>query len=184
MQCEICGATLPEGATTCPECGAAVAGASEAVPAVTKPGPRRRTWLIVVLAILALTVVGVGGFVIYAQLTSQAGPDGAALRMMQAFGEYDAEGILANATHSSLTATDEAAFAQQAVDAKKENGGLPAVKDIEVTKVTIASEDATTATVQLTAKWLTDAATKKYTERDEILTVIKEDGKWLVRLFQ
>jgi len=146
--------------------------------------PKRRTWLVVLIAIIALAVVGAGGYIIYAQMAANSGPDAAALRMMKAFAAYDAQGILDNATHASLTTTDEATFAKQAADSKKNNKGLPALKDIEITKVSVASKDATTATVQLTAQWLTDAATGKYAQRDEILTVVKQDGKWLVRLFQ
>lgn len=185
MQCEICGSALAEGSTTCHDCGAAqTPAAADARPVSARSKPKGRTWLAIIGAIVALTIVGVGGYVIWAQLAAQSGPDGAALRMMKAYATYDADGILANATHASLTATDEATFAKQAADSKKTNGGLPAVKDIKVVKVTQASKDATTATVRLSAKWLTDPETKKYTERQEILTVIKQNGKWVVRLFQ
>lgn len=184
MQCEVCGAQLAEGSSTCPDCGAAQSPAASGSRPSLRRKPQRRTWLALLLALVALTVVGAGGYVIWAQLAAQSGPDGAALRMMRAYASYDADGILENATHASLTATDEATFAKQAADSKKANKGLPAVKDIQVVKVTQASKDATTATVRLSAKWLTDAETKKYTERQEILTVIKQNGKWVVRLFQ
>ena len=185
MQCEVCGAELAEGSSTCSDCGAAQTPITADAPPVSKTRkPTGRTLLTILVAIVALTIVGVGGYVIWAQLAAQSGPDGAALRMMRAYATYDAEGILSNATHASLTATDEATFIKQAADSKKANGGLPAVKDIKVVKVTQASKDATTATVRLSAKWLTDPETKKYTERQEILTVIKQGGKWVVRLFQ
>jgi nitrate reductase NapE component len=185
MQCEICGSALAEGETTCHDCGAAQTPGSSGTRSVAgRRKPKGRTWLAVVLAIVALTIVGAGGYVIWAQLAAQSGPDGAAIRMMKAYANYDADGILANATHASLTETDEATFAKQAADSKKTNKGLPAVKDIKVVKVTQTSKDATSATVRLSAKWLTDPETRKYTERQEILTVIKEKGKWIVRLFQ
>jgi hypothetical protein len=50
--------------------------------------------------------------------------------------------------------------------------------------VTIASQEATTAIVQLDAQWLTDASKGTYAQRTETLTVVKQNGKWLVRLFQ
>lgn len=185
MKCDICGADLPAGATACAECGAAVGTDPSPVAAgAGRSKPTRRTWLAVLIAIVALTVIGVGGWMVYARVSAQATPEAAALRMMNAFASYDAQGILDNATHSSLTETDVATFIKQAADSKTANKGLPAVKDIKVTKTTLASDDATSATVQLSANWLTDAATKKYAARDEILTVVKQNGKWLVRLFQ
>jgi hypothetical protein len=192
MQCKYCGAPLSDDALTCPECGKSTVGAiptgSTSAPA---PAPRpaaarpkgRRTAVVAVVAVVAIAVVAFGGYLAFKQFGASTGPDGAAVRMMNAFATYDAQGILDNATHASLTTTDQAAFAKQADDSKTKNGGLAAVKDIKVVKVTLASQDATTATVQLSAQWLTDAAKKTYTPRTETLTVVKQNGTWLVRLF-
>jgi uncharacterized membrane protein YvbJ len=189
MQCENCGASLTEGASICPECGEPVS-ADAGTTVTPAPAPAaalpksRRSWVVAAVAVVAVVVIAIGGYLVIKQASSGTGPEGAALRMMNAFALYDAQGILDNATHASLNTTDQATFSKQAADSKKNNKGLPAVKNIKVTKVTQASQDATTATVQLSAQWLTDAAKSTYTARTETLTVIKQDGKWVVRLFQ
>lgn len=183
MKCENCGANVPDDVASCPDCGAPAAPAPSA-PASGSGSSRRRGLIVGIVALVALAVIVAGGALIFRQFGASNSPDGAVLRMMNAFAAYDAQGILDNATHASLTATDQATFAQQAATSKTDNKGLPAVKNISITKVTLASPDATSATVQLTADWLSDAGSKKYTQRAETLTVVKQDGKWLVKLFQ
>jgi len=193
MQCVKCGADLPPGADVCPECGegvyrgpgASAAGVASPAPRRSSAAPkRRRTLLLLLAAVVIVAVVGVGGYLALSRGTALTGPDGAAVRMMTAFAQYDAQGILDNATHESLTTTDQASFSKQIADEKVKDGSLAAVKDIKVVRVTIASPTATTATVQLSASWLTDPSKGTYTPRTETLTVIKQGGKWLVRLFQ
>jgi hypothetical protein len=183
MQCEKCGAQLAPGADVCPECAEPVS--RDAVAGVTPLAPKpQRRWLVTLMSVVAVAIIGVGGYLIWTQASAPSTPDGAAMAMMKAFAAYDARGILDNATHASLTTTDQATFAEQAAASKAKNKGLAAVKDLVVVKVTKSSADATSATVQLSANWLTDAAKATYTKRTETLTVIKQDGKWLVRLFQ
>jgi uncharacterized membrane protein YvbJ len=182
MRCETCGAFLTEGASVCPQCGKPVDGG---VSAASPKNPKSRpVWLIPAVAAVAVIVIAVGAYLFFTLPTNSTGPEGAAMRMMTAFADYDAQSVLDNATHASLTATDQAAFVKQGVDAKTKNKSLPQVKNIKITKVTLASSNAATATVQLSADWLTDATEKTYTTRAETLTVVKQDGKWLVRLFQ
>jgi uncharacterized membrane protein YvbJ len=213
MQCKHCGASLSEDALTCPECGKSTLGAiptpsrnasatsgatgdagvgqgtagavrTSRAPSSSTKRKRRRTLLVSVAAMIAVAIIATGAWMVVRQGLMSTGPDGAAMRMMNAFAAYDAQGILDNATHASLNATDLAAFSKQAADSKAGNKGLAAVKGISVTKVTIASQEATTAIVQLDAQWLTDASKGTYAQRTETLTVVKQNGKWLVRLFQ
>lgn len=210
MQCKYCGTPLSEDALTCPECGKSTVGAVVsapmriAAPVSSDPGasargsasaptePRhapkkrsawmrwRKTLVITVASVVAATLVGTGIYLIWQKGTNSGGPDTAVLRVMDAFASYDAQGILDNVTHSSLTATDELAYARQAVDQQKASGGQPAVRNIQILHVTQSSPDATSAVVQVQADWLSSGS---YVSRTESLTVVKQDGKWLVYLF-
>jgi len=201
MQCDKCGATLGFGADACAKCGAPVdrpEGAAapiamdpvaDAPVAVGQSVPvssasSRPTWIVPVVAAIAVLLIAAGGYFVFRGVGGANGPDAAAVRMMNGFASYNATAILDNATHASLSTTDQAQFAQQAADAKKGNNGLAAVKDIKVVSVTLDPKDPNAATVKLSAQWLTDAAKKVYTARTETLTLVKQNGKWLVRLFQ
>jgi len=186
MICEKCGAAAADGAATCPECGEPL---SSAAPAAVAPVPvasasKRPAWLVPVVAVLALLVIAAGAYFLVPRSATASGPAGAAQRMMEAFADYDAEGILDNATHASMTATDVAAFEKQAADAKKLANGKPGLKDLKIVKTTIDKTDKNKAVVELTAQWLTDQAKGTYTQRTETITVIFKDGKWQVQLFQ
>jgi len=198
MQCEQCGARLGFGADACAECGAPVkrpAGAAApdldltAVDAPlpkgidARPSDRRIGWVLPVVVAVVLIAIAAGGFFLIKGLSGANGPDAAAVRMMNGFANYDADAILDNVTHASLTATDVAMFAQQTADHKRDNNGLVAVKEISVVKVTQDPKTPNVATVQLSARWLTDPAKKTYTTRTETLTLVKQSGKWLVKLF-
>jgi hypothetical protein len=214
MRCENCGAPVDEGAEACPECSATVADRrtpdafvdegvateeaaevepddaedapeEDSIPPVARGRSKGRSVVVALVAVVAVAIIAVGGWLVAKQVGGSTGPEGAAVRMMNAFAAYDATGILDNAVHASMDATDQAVFAKQAADAKTGNKGLAAVKDIKVTKVTLASQDATSATVEFTAQWLTDAAKGTYTKRAETLTVVRQNGVWLVgRLFE
>lgn len=158
----------------------ASSGAPQPKPVAPRP---RRAWLVALVSVIVVAILAAGGYLVWTQATASTGPDGAALRMMKAYATYDAAGILANATHSSLDATDQAAFAQTMASQKAKYNNVPAVKDVTVVKVTMASQNATIATVQLSESELADASTRTYTPRTETLTVVKQDGQWLVRLF-
>jgi uncharacterized membrane protein YvbJ len=198
MECTECGAEVPEGSDTCPQCSAAVAApgpeaadTSVDTPTVStgtdaatdEPERTERRWVPLAVAAVVVVALAVGGFFVWQQVAPPNTPAAAVTRMMTAFSAYDGKGVLDNATHSSMTATDVAAFEQQATTAKSTSKNLPYLKNIKVTKTTLASGGAT-ATVQFTASWLTDPTKGTYTVRDETLTVVKQGGKWLVRLFQ
>jgi len=191
MQCEKCGAAAAEGAAVCPECGDRLGTATPVpvpapgatVPAV--PASQRPAWLVPVVALLVLAVIAAAAYFLWLKpTTTVGGPAGAATRMMEAFAAYDAEGILDNATHASMSTTDVAAFTKQAADAKKLAAGKPGLKDLKILETTVDPADKNTAIVKLSAQWLTDQEKGTYTQRTETLTVIKKDGKWQVRLFQ
>lgn len=187
MQCEKCGAAAADGAAVCPECGELLASTPVSAPVLSEPpASKRPAWLVPVVALLALAVIGVAAYFLWLKpvTTTAAGPAGAATRMMEAFAAYDAEGILDNATHASMSTTDVAAFTKQAADAKKLAAGKPGLKDLEIVETTIDPDDKNTAIVKLSAQWLTDQEKGTYTQRTETLTVIYKDGKWQVRLFQ
>ena len=199
MQCEECGAVSDSGAGVCAECGAPVespAGAAatlvsdpvgdsprEAPASATAPAPRpARSRLVLVAAAIAVLLIAAGGYFVWQGLNGANTPGAAAVRMLNGLASYDAKAILDNAAHSSLTATAQAEFAQQAADAKKGNKGLIAVKN--VAKVTIDPKDPDVATVDLSGLWLTETSKPTYTARTETLTLVRENGTWLVRLFQ
>lgn len=191
MQCTNCGAELQAGATVCPSCSQRVVLTKEAVepPKRTRSrshgdGTHERHWWQVPL-VVTLIVVGLAaaGWVVFMVVnTTNNTPDAAALRMMTAYGAYDAQGILDNVTHSSLTPTDIAAFKKQVTDGKATNKGLPWVKNVKIVKTTIDPTDKNSATVQLSEQIL-DPQKGTYSPRNETLSVVKQNGTWLVRLF-
>jgi hypothetical protein len=191
MLCEKCGAATADDAVTCPECGeplgAPVAAPSQdPVPAMTTaPGSKRPAWLVPLVAVLALALIGAGAYFLWLKPAgaTATGPAGAAQRMMEAFGTYDAQGILDNATHASMSTTDVAAFTKQAEAAKKTANGKAGLKDLKILKTTYDPSDKNTAVIQLSAQWLTDPVKGTYTQRTETVTVLLRDGKWLVKLF-
>jgi hypothetical protein len=207
MQCTKCGADLQPGATVCPSCEervvptrksvaaprarVAAPAASVDVPAASAPAAKRAprasgrpVWYLPALIAVVVVVIAVSGWVVSSIFTNSGPntPEAAALRMMQAYASYDARGILDNVTHGSLTATDQATFVQQAADTKTASKGLAAIKDIKVTKVTIDPNNASAATVQL-SEMILDAAKGTYAARNETLSLVKQNGKWLVKLF-
>jgi hypothetical protein len=191
MRCEKCGAAADDGATFCAECGeplaAPAAGSNADAPlyvSVARTPRKRPKWLAPALGVLVLLLIAGGAYLLWPKATVLPGPAGAAQRMMQAFAAYDAAAILENATHSSMTATDVAAFTKQAEDAKKLANGQPGLKDLTILKTTIDPTDKSKAVVQLSAQWLTDQAKGTYTLRTETITVVYKDGKWQVQLFQ
>lgn len=205
MECTGCGAEVPEGTELCPECAAAAAAAEPETPETAEPEtaetpvdtsvismapsqadaspahPERR-WLPLAVAAIVVIVLVAGGLSLWQNVAPPNTPAAAVTRMMSAFAAYDGKGVLDNATHSSMTATDAAAFEQQATAAKATSKNLPYVKNVKVTGTTSVS-GSSTATVKFTASWL-DPKKGTYTVRDETLTVVKEGGKWLVKLFQ
>jgi hypothetical protein len=211
MQCTNCGTELQPGATVCPSCEqrvvltrkavepprrrAAATSATADKPFVPQPADAaiivdkraatdRPAWFLPVLAVVIVAAIAAGVWFVSSAMKSSANtPELAATRMMEAYASYDARGMLDNVTRSSLTATDEATFEKQVVDSKVANKGLPVIKDIKVTKVTIDPKDPTKATVQL-SEMILDTAKGTYVARTDTLTVLKQsDGRWLVKLF-
>ncbi len=200
MQCEECGAVSDSGADVCAECGAPVKSSAGAAASLVsdrvEDSPREgtgsapaaaprpaRSRLVLVAAAIAVLLIAAGGYFVWQGLSGANTPGAAAVRMLNGLASYDAKAILDNAAHSSLTATAQAEFAQQAADAKKGNKGLIAVKNVAVVKVTIDPKDPNVATVDLSGLWLTETSKPTYTARTETLTLVRENGTWLVRLF-
>lgn len=240
MDCEKCGAEVPEGAETCPECGEPVvaqdqsdaffAADSEAPegdapesegeaaeasaegeeglePAEgaegeggeegAEPSPlelgaeepkKSRWWLWAAIGVVAALLIGVGGYFVWTSgiLGPLVGndPEHAAIRMLNAYAEYDAQGILDNATHSTLPPDGVTQFKKAAADAKTKAGGKTMMKDIKVTKVTYDPKDPNKATVTFTASVLTDPAKGTYESQPSQLQMVKQNGKWMVVLYQ
>jgi hypothetical protein len=202
MDCEKCGAGLDDDAAVCPECGEPVEAAApedeafaEAAPeapaeasetpepatAADRPKSGGKRWLTVAMAVVVIALLAGAGLWAYSTMSKSESPEGVARAMLTAYAAYDAQGILDTATHKTLPADGVKEFEKQAAEAKKRAGDKPGVKNFDVTKVT--SDSATQATVEITGEWLTDPAKGTYTKRTEKLTVVKEDGKWLVKLF-
>jgi hypothetical protein len=108
-------------------------------------------------------------------------PKTVATKMLTAYAAYDAQGILAVSTHSSLDATGTKSFEDAAAAAKKTAGGKPGVKGFTIDKVDQSGDQ--TATVSVTGQWLTDPAKGTYAKSSEKLGLVKQNGKWLVQLF-
>ena len=140
---------------------------------------RRSTRLVFVIAFVVL-----GAFLATGCSGQNGGPEGAAQRMFAATAAYDAQGILDNATHASMTATDIIAFKKQAADQKAVYKGLPFYKDVKVLSTTYPDpKDKNTAVVKLSLQWLSDPKTGTYTQRNETVTVVLQKGTWLVKLY-
>lgn len=200
MDCEKCGAELTEGAETCSDCGEPIAVVIEAknetvtedvpvsdriaepIPGEKPSGGGRRISMIAVVVLVIAAVVAGGVWFVQSRITAAASPEAAAKAMLTAYAVYDATGILDNATHASLAASDVAQFEKQATEAKVRAKDQPSVRSVVIGKVTLDAADKDKATVEVTAEWL-DPATGKYAERTESLIVVKQDGKWLVQLF-
>jgi hypothetical protein len=145
-----------------------------------KPG--RPSWLIPVVIAVVVVVVAGAGWLVSSGFTAGANtPEAAALRMMQAYGNYDAAALIANSTHSSLTPASQAALVQQYAAAKATAKG-PAIKNVAITKVTVDPKDPTSATVKVSEQAL-DPNTGKYSGRTDTLSLVEQNGRWLVRLF-
>lgn len=145
----------------------------------------------VVFVVIALVLAG-GAWFIYSVLNAGPNtPDGAAVRFMQAYAAYDAQGMLDNSTHASFTATDLATFQHDMANAPADAKAHPIYTDIKVSSVTIEPADPNTAVVKISAMMLDTiaaqpsaaaTATAAYSPRDETLTVVKSSaGKWLVK---
>jgi hypothetical protein len=187
MDCEECGAVVPEGATTCPECGVPVSDS----PTTVSTGPTEPTaksaggmnkWLIVGIAVVLVVLIGAGAWYFMSSGAIGGGdPKTAATKMMTAYAAYDAKGILEVSTHASLDATGTKSFEDAATQAKTRAAGKAGVKDFKVDSVDQSGDQ--TATVTITGQWLTDPAKGTYTKRTEKLGLVKQSGKWLVQLF-
>lgn len=145
----------------------------------------------VVFVVIALVLAG-GAWFMYSVLNAGPNtPDGAAVRFMQAYAAYDAQGMLDNSTHASFTATDLATFQHDMANAPADAKAHPIYTDIKVSSVTIEPADPNTAVVKISAMMLDTiaaqpsaaaTATAAYSPRDETLTVVKSSaGKWLVK---
>ena len=65
INCPECGKLISEQAPTCPHCGAPVGNASRVSPAGSAPAPRKGNQLLVILAVVAVVLLGAGvGFYI------------------------------------------------------------------------------------------------------------------------
>lgn len=164
----------------------APAAKTAAAPAARPARPARQVslpkWLIP--GLIVAIVVGISGWVLFTVFSGGNAntPDAAALRMMNAYAVYDAQGMLDNMTHASLSATDQATFVTRAAEDKKTNNGKALLTDIKVISVTPDPKDPNTATVKL-SEMILDPTKGTYTARTDTLSVVKQSGKWLVHLF-
>ena len=186
MDCDKCGAVVPDGAPVCPECGAPVAETSAPATSETvaeaAPSGNKNTMLIVAVAAVLLILIGVGTwFVVKGGGIGGGDPKTVATKMLTAYSAYDAQGILDVSTHGSLDATGTTSFKDAAAQAKTRAKGKAGVKDFTVDKVDQSGDQ--TATVTITGQWLTDPAKGTYAKRTEKLSLVKQSGKWLVQLF-
>jgi hypothetical protein len=185
MDCDKCGAAVPDGAETCPECGEPVMGAADTTPEATAGSSAtagvNRTTMYAIIAAVVVIVLAVGGWFLLKGGTGGSDPKTVATKMLTAYAAYDAQGILAVSTHASLDATGTKSFEDAAAAAKKTAGGKPGVKDFTIDKVEQSGDQ--TATVSVTGQWLTDPAKGTYAKSSEKLGLVKQNGKWLVQLF-
>lgn len=208
MQCTKCGADLQPGATVCPSCEervvptrssvaaprkrpvAPAAPARPAAPELSAPAARsarsgaRSAWRTPALVAAVVVVIAVTAWVVFSIFSTGGAntPDAVALRVMQGYAAYDARAILDSVTHASLTATDQATFEAGMAESKAANKGVPLYKDIKVTSVTIDPKDPNAAIVRLTESVL-DPVKGTYAPRDDTLSLVKKDGRWLVKLY-
>lgn len=196
MECEKCGAELPAGSESCPKCDATAAGSPESAatvpsreislerlaPVAEPDKPPVPMAVVAVIAVVALAIVGFGLFYLWQTFAPANTPESAVLRTMSALAAYDGKAVLDNSTHSSMTASDVVQFEQQLSVQKASAKGLPALKNVKITKTTLSS-DGNSAKVEFTAQWL-DATKGTFTQRNDQLTAVKINGRWLARLFQ
>jgi hypothetical protein len=187
MDCEKCGAVVPEGATACPECGVPVADApapskGATAPEAAPPAAGSRMMLYSVIAAVVVIALAVGGwFLLKGGGVGGSDPKTVATKMLTAYAAYDAQGILDVSTHGSLDATGTKSFIDAAAAAKTRANGKAGVKDFTIDKVEQSGDQ--TATVTISGQWLTDPAKGTYTKRTEKLGLVKQAGAWLVQLF-
>jgi hypothetical protein len=148
----------------------------EAKPAGSKRG------IIAAIAVAAVIVLAVVGYFAYGAFVINT-PAGVTYRFMSAYGNYDGRGMLQYSTHASMAASEVAQFQQQADAAKKTSKGKPFLKDIKIGTVTIDPKNANSAAVKFTASFL-NTQNGKYTVQNESVTLVRQSGKWLVKLFQ
>ncbi len=145
MICEKCGAAAADGTAMCPECGEPMTQAGAAKPTVSVPAKtgasKRPTWLVPAVAAVVLIAIAAAGVYFLWPKAALAGPEGAATRMLEAYAAYDGAGMLENATHASMTATDIAAFEKQVADAKVASGGKPNLTDLKILKAAVDPKD-------------------------------------------
>ncbi len=172
MRCANCGAEMPSGADTCPDCGTRAAAVSMR--------PR-----VVAIAVVAVVVIALAcaGYFIWRGFAFPNTPGGAVTRMMGGYADFDGQQILDNATHGKMTQAEMQQFVQAAGQAKSTSRGLPDLKDLKIIKTDLPS-GSSTATVQFSASWLKDGAKGTYEQRMDQVTVIKQNGTWVVLLFQ
>ena len=175
-----------------PAAGSSVKAPKEPKAPKVRDGSEPPAWVRPVVFVVVALVIAGGAWFIYSVLNAGPNtPDGAAVRFMQAYAAYDAQGMLDNSTHASFTATDLATFQHDMASAPADAKAHPIYTDIKVSSVTIEPADPNTAVVKISAMMLDTiaaqpsaaaTATATYSPRDETLTVVKSSaGKWLVK---
>jgi flagellar basal body-associated protein FliL len=194
MDCGKCGAEIEEAAGACPECGQPTPAAAEslapptgdAIPMVAEDAPAapkargRSRVLEIVVAVVVIALVAAAGWFIVTRVSFAASPEAVAKQMFDAYAQFDAKTMLTLSTRDTIKEADAKQFQDQAATAKAAANGAPMLKDIVVGPATITTD---TATLEVTAQWLDDPTTGKYAQRTDKITLVKRDGKWLVKLF-
>ena len=142
---------------------------------------RLKPGVIAAIAVAAVIVLGLIGYFVYGAVAGND-PSSVTVRFMTAYANYDGRGMLQYATHASMTTTEVTQFQQQADAAKKTSKNKPFLKDIKIAKVTIDPKKPNTATVKFSASFL-NTQSGTYTTQTESVTLVKQNGKWLVHLF-
>lgn len=187
MECEKCGAVVAEGAEVCPDCGAAVAVSGDGESPVDESAARERApkgKLVPMLAIAAVVLVLVGGgvYLLWTAIAQGNSPEAATKGMLKAYAAYDADAMLNYVTHKTMPKDGVKELKEQVANLKDRAGGKPPVKDYTIVKVTMDGKEQ--ATVEIEGEFLTEYSDKgKYETRKDKLTVVKQDGKWLVKMW-
>lgn len=212
MECDKCGAEVPETAGACPECGEPMQAAAEppagapepseapapvtAEPAADeaagdKPGAidRKAATIALVALLLVAAVAAVaflvpfGGSTLIGRLTDTNDPKSVAQRMLDAYSKYDAKGILATSNSASLPSGSVSQFESEAAKAKERAGGKDAVRNVKIVSFTVDKSDPNKGTVEVSGDWLTDPAKGTYEPRTDKLPMVQQNGAWVIQLF-
>lgn len=211
MDCEKCGASVPQDAETCPECSEPVAAAAPADEAAdffaekpaaadadtadaatsadapsdaapqTEAPEGGRKPLLIIVAAVVVLALVGGGVWFAMSRVASASSPQAAAKAM--LEAYAAYDAKGILAVATHDTMKDTDIAQFEKQAAEAKKTAKDQPSLKNISIGAVSEDATDkVTVDVTAEWL-DPATGKYAKRTEKLVLVKRDGKWLVELF-